>query len=264
MSKSNYDSTPSFYNSQEVFEKYLGLTSYYKGLQNNVIKLCRMAKSKRILELGSATGTTSFAIAKAIPESTVIGIDMRSDIVSLANDLKKENGIDNVSFLTDDFCSYEKYSDSDFIVMLYSFHHIVDPEENKWSFLRKVYTSVNEGTYLCIAETFLPCEPIDDNFDEKTKALWDLRVKEGDATTFWESLLGITDKDVTFAEDVGSFCGAYEGIAGDEVLDRKTEFLVTTDKLCEEASKIGWKVVINKPCNSVGESILLFKKQKTI
>lgn len=28
----NYESTPSFYNTDETFEKYLGQTSYYLGL----------------------------------------------------------------------------------------------------------------------------------------------------------------------------------------------------------------------------------------
>lgn len=260
MSNSNYDNTPSFYNSQEVFEKYLGQTSYYKSLQNNVIKLCRLAGSKKILELGSATGATSFAIANSIPDATVIGMDMRSDIIAVANDLKAKNGIQNVDFITGDFCAYTNYSDSDFIVMLYSFHHIVDPEENKWSFLRKVFADVKEGTYLCVAETFLPCEPTEGDFELKTKELWKLRVEEGNATTFWESLIGITDNDVKFASDVGNFCGEYEGIAGNEVLERQTEFLLTADKLCAEATKAGWKVIINKPCNVVGESIVLLKK----
>lgn len=260
MTNPNYDNTPSFYNSQEVFEKYLAQTSYYKGLQNNVIKLCKLSESKKILELGSATGATSFAIAKAIPDATVIGIDMRSDIIAVANGLKEKNKVNNVNFITDDFCTYSNYFDCDFIVMLYSFHHIVDPEENKWSFLRKVFTDVKEGTYLCIAETFLPCEPDEDEFELKTKGLWELRVKEGNATTFWESLSGITTDDVRFATDIGAFCGDYEGIAGNEVLERQTEFLLTAAKLCVEAKKAGWEVVINKPCNAVGEAIVLLRK----
>lgn len=260
MTNPNYDSTPSFYNSQEVFEKYLGQTSYYKSLQNNVIKLCKLAKSKKILELGSATGATSFAIAKAIPDGAVIGIDMRSDIISVANALKEKSKANNVSFITEDFCTYTNYSDCDFIVMLYSFHHIIDPEENKWSFLRKVFAEVKEGTYLCIAETFLPCEPDEDDFELKTKGLWELRVEEGNATTFWESLPGITTDDVRFATEVGTFCGEYEGIAGTEVIERQTEFLLTADKLCVEAEKAGWEVVINRPCNAVGEAIVLLRK----
>lgn len=260
MTNPNYDSTPSFYNSQEVFEKYLGQTSYYKTLQNNVIKLCKLAKSKNILELGSATGATSFAIAKAIPDAAVIGIDMRSDIISVANGLKEKNKVNNVSFVTEDFCTYSNYSDCDFIVMLYSFHHIIDPEENKWSFLRKVFDEVKEGTYLCIAETFLPCEPDEDDFELKTKGLWALRVEEGNATTFWESLHGITSNDVRFATEVGTFCGEYEGIAGNEVIERQTEFLLTAEKLCVEAEKAGWKVVISRPCNAVGEAIVLLRK----
>jgi len=38
----NYDLTPSFFNNQETFEKYLGQTSDYKVLQEAMKKLCSL------------------------------------------------------------------------------------------------------------------------------------------------------------------------------------------------------------------------------
>ena len=258
MSKTNYDNTPSFYNSQEVFEKYLGRTSYYSVLQKNVIKLCKLANAKKVLELGSATGSTSFAISKELPKANVVGVDMRNDIIKIANELKEKEKIVNVQFVCNNFCDLDNYCDFDFIVMLYSFHHIEDPQEKKIEFLKNVYDAVKESTYLCIAETFLP---VSYNSEvDSIKALWKERVIEGEASTFWESLNGLNIDNISFASEVGAFCGEYEGIAGDEVVERKTEFLVTDEFLCREAKNIGWNILINKACNSIGERIVLLKK----
>ena len=254
----NYENTPSFYNSQEVFEHYLGQTSYYKTLQQCVLKLCRLTNLKRILELGSATGSTSFVLAKANSDVNIVGIDMRPDIVNIAKELAKKSDIKNVEFIAEDFCSFDNFEAFDFIVMLYSFHHIVDPEKNKFNFLKKVYTQAKEGTYLCIAETFLPDEK---NYKSKRiRQLWDVRAKEGEYSTFWESLDGVDENSIKRSLEIGRFCGKYESIAGDEVIKRETEFLLTTGKLCDMAKKCGWKLIINKACNTIGENIVLLKK----
>ncbi len=260
MSKKNYEKTPSFYNSQEVFEKYLGQSSYYTTLQENVIKLCKLSGCKSILELGCATGATSISLAKALPASKIVGLDMRNDIIDVAKQQSKLEVLPNLSFEVSNFCDYKKYHCFNFIVMLYSFHHIEDPEENKFQFLKDVYSQAENGTFLCVAETFLNCDLTDDDFIDKTRKLWDLRVVEGKASTFWSALKGLKKEEINFAIEVGQFCGEYEGIAGNEVVERKTEFLLSKEKLCEMAKKIGWKIIICEDCNAVGESIVLLQK----
>ena len=76
------------------------------------------------------------------------------------------------------------------------------------------------------AETFLNCELNKSGFTAKTRALWNLRVHEGKSSTFWSAIEGLRECDIKFAKEVGTFCGKYEEIAGNEVLERKTEFLV--------------------------------------
>lgn len=53
----NFDKTPSFYNSQEVFNKFLNKTSYYKAIQECLINMVNFVKPKEVVELGSATGS---------------------------------------------------------------------------------------------------------------------------------------------------------------------------------------------------------------
>lgn len=260
MNLENYEKTPSFYNSQEVFEKYLGQTSYYTTLQKNIIKLCKLSKCKQVLELGCATGATVFAILEALPDIVVTGVDMREDIIKVADSLCHDSYRDRARFLCADFCQFDKFADYDFISMLYSFHHIEDPEEKKWDFLKKVYQEVQTGTYLCIGETFLPCDYVSPSLADKTRALWELRVDEGFASTFWSSLQGLTPQAISLSGSIAEFCGNYENIAGKEVEKRETEFLITVESLKHKAAELGWNVVICQACNAVGESIVLLQK----
>ena len=50
----DYDNTPSFYNNSEYFERYLGRTSYYLGLQKAVDKIIAAVGPEKVLELGTA------------------------------------------------------------------------------------------------------------------------------------------------------------------------------------------------------------------
>ena len=258
MSNKNYDLTPSFFKTQEMFEKYLGQTSYYNVLQNDILKLCSFINPKIILELGSATGNTSMLLAKNNPQSKIIGIDMRQDVVDVANKLSRESNIQNVSFEKSDFLEYPGYSEANFIVMLYSFHHIPDPIEEKEKFLHKLKNETERGTYLCIGETFLPKRYSDMNKEEILE-FWNLRAEEGRAATFWSSLSGIEKENILKSTDIADFCARHESIAGDEVAKRETEFLVTGEELIEMSKRIGWEIILSFPCNTIGEEVVLLK-----
>jgi len=254
----NYDLTPSFFNNQETFEKYLGQTSYYKNLQAAIKKVCSYIQPKTILELGSATGNTAMLLAQENPNATVVGIDMRKDVVRIAETLAQRENIKNVSFETSDFCTYNGYESADFIVMLYSFHHIPDPIAEKENFLCKLKVDTKPGTYLCIGETFLP-KSYNDMKKEEILELWKTRSDEGRVSTFWASLQGITNECISNSFEIADFCMKHESIAGNEVVERQTEFLVSSQELIDLAQKTGWEVVFSCPCNTVGEEIVLLR-----
>ena len=81
----DFDKTPSYFNTEEAFEKYLGMTSYYLGLQKCTEKLIRLASPKSVAELGSATGATCIRLAKRFSDVRFVGIDMRADVVAIAD-----------------------------------------------------------------------------------------------------------------------------------------------------------------------------------
>jgi len=254
----NYDSTPSFFTNQETFEKYLGQTSYYRILQDAMKKLCLFIKPNTIIELGTATGSTAIALAKCCVDSIVVGIDMRKDVIDIAKSLAKEEGLTNVEFDVSDFCEYSGYKDADFIAMLYSFHHIEDPVEKKEMFLDMLKKETKKGTYLCIGETFLP-KSYNDMCKDEIVDMWRVRANEGKYSTFWASLDNVSKEQISKSMDIADFCMQHESIAGNEVVERKTEFLVSSQELIEMAKKTGWEVVLSYPCNTVGEEIVLLR-----
>lgn len=255
----NYQNTPSFYNNEEFFNQYLGCTSYYIGLQTVVKKIIKITNAHRVLELGSALGTTTVAMAREYPNVMFSGSDIRDDVVIQANEDAKE--LNNVSFVQADMCEHVKsdtLSEFDLIFLLYSFHHILDPLENKINFLKNCYDNMKVGCYLLITETFLPedAETLKENL--QIKRLFDQRAAEGYASTFWAALNSL--KDVEAAKEVAKVSFKEELEAGHLVNERKEEYLVKFSWLVETARVCGFKVIIAEPVNSIMEKALLLQK----
>ena len=260
MSNPDYQYTPSFYNNEEFFSKYLGNTSYYLGLQKIVEKIISLTNPKRVLELGSALGTTSIMLAGKNPTIIFEGSDIREDVVKLANEASVS--CSNVSFFTSDMCeiakgALEKY---DLIFLLYSFHHITDPLEQKIEFLRDCYRNMREGGFLLILETFLP-EEIDTL--EKEQAildLWRQRAVEGYASSYWAALNDLTPDGIAFAKKVAEISCQEEREAGNLVYSRDEEYLVKFSWLKEQAELCGFRPIIAEPLNCIEEKVILLRK----
>lgn len=252
----DYDKTPSFYKNNEMFEKYLGNSSYYIGLQNALSKLIALTKAQNILELGCGNGSTCVRIAKENDDCDIVAVDMREDIVNVAKGNAKD--VNNLSFETSDMTDYVKDNglDFDFIYLLYSFHHILDPLENKVYFLEKCYNNMNEGAYLAILETFLPNE-VNDGF-VSVDELFVYRAKEGYASTFWNVLDNIGEIDL--AKEIGEFSKSNELNAGVLVANRDNEYLVNDAWLVSIAEEVGFSIVLCEPCNAVMDKVILLRK----
>jgi len=254
---SDYEKTPSFYNSERTFKKYLGETSYYLNLQNAVIDLIKYSESDSILELGSGLGHTTRRInSKCGCVKNIIAIDNRRKII---NKCKNKNKFDNIHYKNNDMTNYVTENDinEQFILMLYSFHHIEDPNSNKKSFLQNIYKNMNKNSYFCIAEAFLPEE--DSNYDS-IKHLWDLRGKEGYASTFWNSLDGIEEDNIARSKKIGKFSQNHELTAGENVESRSDEYLVKLSWLEETMKNIGFDIILSEPVNAFNDYVVLAKK----
>lgn len=258
----NYFKTPSFYNNESYFEKYLGCTSYYLSLQNVVTKLVNLINPHFVLELGSALGTTTLMLANLFRNISFVGADIRGDVVVKAN--QGASVFENVSFIEADMCelvTLDNLSDYDLIFLLYSFHHILDPLENKIVFLRNCYNHMKLGSYLLIAETFIPEESRSLRHDQSIEDLFRIRSEEGYASTFWAALESISTDGIDLAKAAGHFSRTEESKAGDLVNSRVDEYLVKSSWLIKQAREIGFRVVLAEPVNVICEKAILLRKE---
>lgn len=255
----NFNKTPSFYNNEEVFAKYLKATSYYKALQDCLMTIVKITYPKNVVELGSATGASTFFLAEKFSDKTFEGYDFRENIVEEA---RKLNKFKNVSFKCLDMLDYAKLpTNADFIFMLYAFHHILDPLQNKIDFLENLYKNVKNGTYVCIMETFIP-EEIKLEDCDKIVNLWKLRSEEGYASTLWSVLKdnALSDESFKMAKEIATFSKENEFNAGLLVAKRKDEYLVHKSWVKQQAERIGWKVILSQAVNTIGEGVILLQK----
>lgn len=258
----DYKNTPSYYNNEEYFKKYLGCTSYYLSLQNVVTKVVGIINPQKVLELGSALGTTSLLLARRFDHISFVGVDMREDVVKKANECAVD--CNNVRFITFDMCSYVEtsyVSDYDLIFLLYSFHHIEDPLDKKIKFLKDCFNNMKNGSYLLITETFLPEDIVDLKHDQRIMDLFESRSNEGYASTFWVALETLTEEGINLARLVAEVSSREERKAGQLVNDRKDEYLVKLSWLIEIAKEIGFEIVISEPVNSIMEKVVLLRKK---
>lgn len=260
MDQSEYDGTPSFYNNEDAFEKYLGQTSYYLSLQNRVVEIVSHVAPDRITELGSGTGETTIRLADEFPSAEILGIDNRESVTELSHDTLKELDLSNLTFETADMREHVQASLPEMVVMLYSFHHIPDPLQKKIEFLEACYETLPDGGYICIAETFLKTDARGELADREIRSTWADRGLEGYASTFWSALDGLNQSDIEHAQEVGEFSRQHEREAGENVRMRDEEYLISRDWVVENAQDVGFEVMLSEPVNSLGDGIVLLQK----
>lgn len=258
---SDYDFTPSFYNNKDTFKKYLGQTSYYLGLQSAVTKLVAEINPDGIIEMGSGTGETAFRLAQEFPSVDIVGVDNREEVIELSRETLSERNLSNLKFEMADMREYVTQTElPEMLVFLYSFHHIPDPQERKKVFLTDCYQNLPSGGFICIAETFLTYDCRDERADRAVRTTWADRGLEAYASTFWSALDGLNENDIQYAKDVGEFARDHELEAGENVLHRDDEYLITMEWLAETALDIGFEIVLAEPRNAFGDGVVLLQK----
>jgi len=263
----NLDSfrTWSYYSDEETFRKFLGQTSYYLGLQNNLCKIIKLVGTTSILELGFGTGHTAIRVANENPQSKVTVIDIRPKMVDVGKKLAAREKAENVSFAIGDMVEYVKsnLNNFDFIYLLYNFHHIEDKADEtnergkntyKYQFLRDCYDNMKVGAYICIAELFIS------NDESETEELFKDRILEGYASTFWNSLTTLDEEAISEARRSADFCKNNEHEIGIKVRKREHEYPVTREWLKRTAKQLRFREVLCENINVVGDAIMLFKK----
>jgi len=264
-----YDGTISFYRGEEVFTRFLGQASYYLGLQRNLLKLVQIIKPNRVIEFGFGTGKTAVEIAKSNPGIEVVGLEIRDNMIVVAEGLAKGEGVTNTMFLHGDMIDYVKQdmSSFDLLFLLYNFHHIKDSdygkEKEKTEFLRDCYKNMKVGAMLCIADLFIPEQNGGLATKEGRDALMEWfyhRSKEGHASTFWSSLEGLEKEQIAQAKEIARYCESKEYENGTRICNLEFEFPIKKSWLSRVAQEQKFTQILNEEINTLGEAILLFRK----
>lgn len=257
-----YEKTPSFYKTDEVFKKYLGSTSYYTTLQDILSKILGFSKANSVLDLGFGTGDTVVKLAKKYPDCHFKAVDMRQDMIDILEKKIQEDNLDNIEPILDDMVPYINKIDSDIdlVTMIYSFHHIVDPHENKINFLNILFEKLNPGGMVFIGETFIPEEAANELDAKAVSKLWESRSLEGYASTFWSSLDSLSDVGIEQSKGIAEFCSDFESKAGKNVEIRNDEYLVKVSWLLEKAQEAGFNIKLSEPVNCIGEYVVILEK----
>lgn len=85
-------------------------------LVEQCILLLEGIENPKILDIGTGSGAISIAIAKKIPESEVLGLDISDDALKIAVENRELNNVENLKFLKSDIFQHVKEKNYDLIV----------------------------------------------------------------------------------------------------------------------------------------------------
>lgn len=117
-------------NSEYSFGYDEGMLDYqtYRAIKSLDFIAPYLKPAVSVLECGSGPAAVTFQIAKKIPDGTVLGIDINESLVNANNDRAKEQGMDNLSFETQNMLDLP-YDDNSFdlVYMQAVLVHVPDP-----------------------------------------------------------------------------------------------------------------------------------------
>lgn len=87
-------------------------------------------ETPHILSIGCGTGSQELKIAKQIPASIIIGIDIAENNIQYANKRALEEGCLNTTYVTADFDAFKHTIKFDFIIFHSSLHHMSNIERS--------------------------------------------------------------------------------------------------------------------------------------
>jgi hypothetical protein len=250
--------------SQELFRtknNISGKIINYTEIKNCVVKLVELLKPRDIIEIGFGTDVVATLISQAVPDTKIKILDSKrlgreEELVLIDRDSHpnieyKRTGIDYI---------YELKEVPELIIFVNSFRHIEDPIENKIILLKKLFDIMPSSGRICIADTFLPeFFSVSDEFSE-TRRLWDNKIIDVYCNTFWSSLNGCSKDNIMFSKNFAKKAIEMELKVGNEVIGRKSQYLVKMSWLVDIVQKIGFETEIAENCSCLRDGVVLFQK----
>jgi SAM-dependent methyltransferase len=126
------------------------LHSYLSEVIDWVHKLAAGLPRRRILDLGSGTGTGGLALARRFPDADVIAVDMSEYLLDHLRGKARDLGVaDRVRTVQADLdAAWPAIDPVDLVWMSSSLHHMADPDR----VLTEVYAALHPGGLVAVAE----------------------------------------------------------------------------------------------------------------
>lgn len=133
------------------YDRILNLTFPEKKIKEDLIQQTGLKGNESILDFGCGTGTLSVMIKEEFPSVILTGIDVDSDVLSIAERKTKQKGLDIVFKKYDGtILPFHEDQRFDIIVSSLVFHHI--PTAQKVNILHQIFSVLKPGGKLLIAD----------------------------------------------------------------------------------------------------------------
>ena len=126
------------------------LHSYLSEVMDWVHELAAGLPRRRILDLGSGTGTGALALARRFPDADVIAVDLSADLLDHLSGKARDLGVAcRVRTVQADLdAAWPAIGPVDLVWMSSSLHHMADPDR----VLTEVYAALHPGGLVAVAE----------------------------------------------------------------------------------------------------------------
>lgn len=151
---------------------------FYKNTTELIVS--KMENPKRIIDLGAGTGLLTYFWYRQFPNAEYVLVDIADEMLNVAR--KRFYGIENISYLAENY--NQKLPDDffDVVISALSIHHLED--ENKFKLFTRIYDSLPSGGVFVNYDQFCAGQSeLNSWFD-----------------TYWESQIlksGLTENDIT-------------------------------------------------------------------
>jgi ubiquinone/menaquinone biosynthesis C-methylase UbiE len=141
---------------------------WYRWMVDSVIRQIDREKSV-LLDLGTGNGEIAIRAALKFPNSSVIGIDVSSGMISEAEEKVRKLGLKNVKFIVSPMESFNSpFADLactervDFVIFNLAFHHV----KNKLLVIKEAYRILSANGRLIIGDWFKPTRAYEEKVEE--------------------------------------------------------------------------------------------------
>jgi SAM-dependent methyltransferase len=262
----------SFYENAEAFDNFHKYTSYYQRCQHYLAELLQAKPGELVIEIGSAAGATTRALAKRYPQSTILGVDFRPEITEESRRLSPKTEFPNLFFETADMAELASYVPWEgrypaTVCSLYAFHHIPDPIENKFNYARALYELPVDNLKVIIIDEITRHSGTHPDYPASVIAQWDDIAQEAYRSVLLNRYTELLNAGIEpgKAYEEAALGAAYtrdvELAIGETTSRRDDEFPVSEAEMMEIWLDAGFHMEFHSRINAMVDSIFVMTKQ---